>query len=550
MSSGGSEDTDETVVEKAAVSDFAKIEGLLGELNSAFQHQSSINAVSSEDRRIFVYQKNLFRSLIDFSHKCVIFDSIVEGTHGDALILQHTFTVSIQPCLDEIKSLLDSIENEILFEATCEVYQFIRHSCNQSYARVLSLIDQSRYPKTPHESETRSPTVPRSSEMNELKLHTALLPSVPVFNGDISKFAEFIQAFNHAVHERKISSIQKLSALRSKLSGTPSVIIEHFGASAEDYDMAYKTLKEYYTGKNRTASYLINSIFDLKSVERVDLGTLENFYSKSTNLTNAIKNLKLPDLGDYFFYSILFSQLPQTLRDKFIEDQPNFAEDIPTSDQLLTFLSDQLTVLRAQPMTKTSSANRASSPGPSKFLPPRNRSPLPRSHPVANQPTQNAGCFYCHENHLVYHCRQFKKCDWITKSNFVDKNNLCRVCLSPKHKTSECPSSRTCSVCTERHHHLLHPGTPDARGSGSFSPQQEVTSPSSQSTKFVPRIANHVTSGPTDKSNGSTVLANPSMSAGAADFNPYSTGSPNKNYYQSFAANVHNLPFSTNFRSD
>lgn len=416
------------------------------------------------DIRSMIRQKHLVTSLQDFADRCQNFDFSLESEY-EARALQHRYNVAIKPCMEELKSLISSIEDDGVFEDLSYQAQCTIDFLNEAYSKILSFLDKPAPPKFTADHDPRSTTTPhRSLELEELKLHAALLPSVPMFHGEISLFPEFILSFNHAVHDRKISAIQKLAALRSKLSGTPLRLVEHFGSTLNDYQLAYKTLKDYYTGKNRTAAALLNNFLELKSVEKLEIRNIEEFYSSAKNLTGALQNLELPDLGDYMMFTLIFNKLPCALRDKFIEDQPNYADAIPTTDQLNGFLTEQLTVLRARPSAQRSDrADRHPSParstssrqgsGPKTFSPKIYSATQPKPD---NTKTPN-GCFFCGGNHFLYHCAQFKKGNFQTRSDFVNRNKLCRVCLSPKHETSTCPSSRSCSRCQDKHHYLLHP---------------------------------------------------------------------------------------------
>jgi len=52
-------------------------------------------------------------------------------------------------------------------------------------------------------------------------------------------------------------------------------------------------------------------------------------------------------------------------------------------------------------------------------------------------------------------CDDFRKKTAQDRKQFVEVQSLCSNCLG-KHKKSDCPSKRTCSVCSEQHHTALH----------------------------------------------------------------------------------------------
>ena len=65
-------------------------------------------------------------------------------------------------------------------------------------------------------------------------------------------------------------------------------------------------------------------------------------------------------------------------------------------------------------------------------------------------------CYYCEEAHTIYNCEQFRAMNLIDRAEVVRLKKLCRNCLRGNHVMENCRSERTCHVCRQTHHTLLH----------------------------------------------------------------------------------------------
>ncbi|CAB0004530.1 unnamed protein product [Nesidiocoris tenuis] len=89
-----------------------------------------------------------------------------------------------------------------------------------------------------------TPEHPRKIE-DDWKMYTRLLPSVPIFSGEPSDFLGFKSIFDLAVHERNLPAQVKLSGLKSKLSGRPLALIQHFERRLSKQPELYETYRKF-----------------------------------------------------------------------------------------------------------------------------------------------------------------------------------------------------------------------------------------------------------------------------------------------------------------
>lgn len=52
-------------------------------------------------------------------------------------------------------------------------------------------------------------------------------------------------------------------------------------------------------------------------------------------------------------------------------------------------------------------------------------------------------------------CDEYKRKSAVERKQYADNHLLCINCLG-KHKVTDCPSKRLCSVCAEKRHTSLH----------------------------------------------------------------------------------------------
>lgn len=71
-------------------------------------------------------------------------------------------------------------------------------------------------------------------------------------------------------------------------------------------------------------------------------------------------------------------------------------------------------------------------------------------------PTPSKKCLFCGHPHAIYKCFGFRKLAIASRRDFLNKNQLCFVCLNSGHMSNACPTSFTCRTCSSKHNTLLH----------------------------------------------------------------------------------------------
>jgi len=91
---------------------------------------------------------------------------------------------------------------------------------------------------------TSNAVIPRTNPSNELKLPKLELPT---FNGDLCDWMHFRDMFTASVHNNtRLSDAQKLTYLRSSLSGDASRMLKSISSTNANYTIAWQMLEERY----------------------------------------------------------------------------------------------------------------------------------------------------------------------------------------------------------------------------------------------------------------------------------------------------------------
>ena len=72
-----------------------------------------------------------------------------------------------------------------------------------------------------------------------------------------------------------------------------------------------------------------------------------------------------------------------------------------------------------------------------------------------NSKSNNNDCIICNANHFFLFCSDYKNKSPKQREENVSKNKRCFNCLGA-HFISDCKSTKTCTICKQKHHTSLH----------------------------------------------------------------------------------------------
>lgn len=285
--------------------------------------------------------------------------------------------------------------------------------------------------------------------------------SIPSFCGDISKWTSFIELFDALINkDSNMSNIQKFMYLKTYLKGEPLKLIEALELTNSNYEIALDILKHRYENKLSIINNHINFILDYPNLTKCTAPSLRDLITNCQRNLQALKVLKCRvDEWDLLLVNILVRKLDYGSKRSYEEDRDR--ENLPTLDEFFDIIEKRCNVLENLNPAESSSRHSSRTPRHTfnkTSLVTTNPSSSSQSNParVNNSLKRKVFCAFCNgTNHRIYTCHGFKGLTHLERSQFVTTKRLCFNCLGSKHNSSEC-SSQGCSLCTRKHHSLLH----------------------------------------------------------------------------------------------
>lgn len=327
-------------------------------------------------------------------------------------------------------------------------------------------------PETPPRPTTACPS---KVNFDAVQYMNMLLSTVPVYDGDITKFVAFKRLFDRAVHDVPHLP-DEIQSLISKLQGEIRSSIISSQSSIEDYTKIYETLCTENSGKYKLARRTFANRKTIPTAHKLDAAQLDAFLVAARAWIDSMKNVQTEDLSSFLLFEVLFGRLDSEIKEKLNREQMEGEDAVPLHKDLLDFVEKELKIAQLLP----------SEPEPTKQIAHTKQpwSSAPRSPHHANQSlsypqmtarsndstVESAGprsghdfrCHYCKQQHFLYKCDQFKALPVAQKANFVRESGLCQNCFSHRHNLRNCTSKLRC-LCGEQHHRWLHETEPTTK---------------------------------------------------------------------------------------
>ncbi|KAG5874060.1 hypothetical protein JTB14_000490 [Gonioctena quinquepunctata] len=266
-------------------------------------------------------------------------------------------------------------------------------------------------------------------------------PSLPEFHGEIRQWETFHAVYKGMVHlNPNLTNLDKVHLLVGCLKGPAQNMYAGIAIVPDNYDIIYKTLCDKYENKRMLASTYSQQIMEFKSLNNESEKNLNTFLERFDTSVSALRNLNLPDLTDFIFTYVALSKLDSDTVRGFETDQRG--ADIPSYQNLIKFIKGQTRILH---LNKTPTSTGGKLVVKSFFV-------------TDNRHTKyNNHCVYCKKSsHYLGRCEKFNQLTPNKRYEVVRDNNWCFLCLSSAHGVRNCPSERSCVMCSKKHHVLLH----------------------------------------------------------------------------------------------
>ncbi|GFT71915.1 integrase catalytic domain-containing protein [Trichonephila clavipes] len=342
----------------------------------------------------------------------------------------------------EIKDILDSIIS-ICEEKDEETYCTEKDDILDTLEEILVAIDTQLMPsavnsdfEVKNQGSSHSLVSARSAEV---KLPTL---SLPIFSGVTEEWLAFSDLFEAAVsNNNDLTGAQKLQYLKGSLKSDALKIINSLSITNDNFEIAWKLLKDRYFNKREIMSSLIKKFINITPLSGESSTQILNLIDSTKEFVRVLESLEYmvdPTTDTLLMHMILFKLDPNS-RTWF---ERTFSTDvIPRLDELLQFRATQARSI-------TSSTTK------------RN---VQRKVTLVASNAQSQ-CPLCNGDHTLSSCDTFLKLSVQGRSDFVKTNNVCFNCLTQFHSVKTCKSKFRCKKCKKPHHSLLHFENVSAKG--------------------------------------------------------------------------------------
>ncbi|XP_053388626.1 uncharacterized protein LOC128551737 [Mercenaria mercenaria] len=302
------------------------------------------------------------------------------------------------------------------------------------------------------------------------KLSAVKLPKIDMisFAGDKTKWTEFWDCFQSAVHNNKmISNIEKFTYLKSKLFGEAGRAIAGLALSSENYNVAMDILKKRFGNSQE--------IIDLHYKRLINIPSATNKVSSLRylidNVDKHFRSLESLDqnVNQDIIVSIIKSKIPED-----VLLQLEIMKDVDEKWTVRTIskrLNDYI-VARERAVKDTNSTDirqrrsatmsyerkeRSFGPGmrnrTSESTPKHTTEAFVAGENRAITQAFTKACRYCNGEHWSDECKRYKTIDERKKR----LKGCCYKCLKDNHRAKDCKSTRVCTYCKKVnvHHRSL-----------------------------------------------------------------------------------------------
>ena len=329
---------------------------------------------------------------------------------------------------------------------------YAQFSAARSDNQVLDRVLVSQLPRT---SELCLRKTPRTATT------TLPQPDLPIFDGDPTRYCDFIRAFQNLIERKTKSPSERLYYLVQYTSGQVNELMSSC-LSMQDtlgYDEARKLLLERYGQPFKIATAFVDRLTNGSQIKAEDGPGLQRFSTLLTSCKNTLKGIGyLNKLENPDSMRKIVDRLPFRLRIKWRESVDNLMQkeerDANLQD-IAKFVESRARVANHPIFGKvTSDAKRAD--------PPSNKRPsYPKggNHAYAADGKEiSCRCPSCSANHWLSQCNAFKKMNVDQRYKFVRMKKLCINCLTPGHFVRNCSKRSFCRVqdCSVKHSTFLH----------------------------------------------------------------------------------------------
>ncbi|XP_076278422.1 uncharacterized protein LOC143208163 [Lasioglossum baleicum] len=322
-------------------------------------------------------------------------------------------------------------------------------SIDEKYDRQLSALNAWIKSLRPAPTAACSTATSTASNHDDPDLESdAKLPKLqlPTFSGDIHQWESFRDQFLSSVHNKKrLSKVNKLTYLKSCLTGEAARMLDRTPITESNYDGAWQALVRRFGNPRVLSATHMRRLISCPSINKPSPSEYKRLIDEFIQTRKSFAALGKPiEEWDEWFAFLLTEKLDETTRLAW-EATLAVPTAVPRFDALEDFLenrSHSLTSMRSAESSKPSSTSRH-------VLAVNAEEPTPKGQ-------GGRRCPLCSGTHTLGTCNQFQKLSAAKRRDLVSSKELCFSCFASGHQLPHCTSIYRCRVCGQQHHTTLH----------------------------------------------------------------------------------------------
>jgi hypothetical protein len=288
------------------------------------------------------------------------------------------------------------------------------------------------------------------------------------FNGDYTEWTPFYDQFRSTIDSSdRFSGAQKLSYLKSALSGEAAKVIGAMKITDANYPLALDALIKRYNNERTIVWAHIGAIFNFPALKTGEPKGLRQLQALITEHLHGLRNHGIDPDHPFVIYCIVEKLDPAT-REQFewmttLSDSSSGSfsgsgtfsstNKMLALDELEGFIDFRCRSLESAPRATVVS----SKPSHEKADRGSHDSRRGKDGRSYNSTRGATKCNFCDgAGHFTNKCEAFRQLTVDKRREAVKAKKLCFNCLSRDHISANCTSKHTCIMCNGRHHSLLH----------------------------------------------------------------------------------------------
>ena len=264
--------------------------------------------------------------------------------------------------------------------------------------------------------------------------------NLPRFNGDITKYQNFIQSFKCSIDENEtLSCVNKLNYLINAMEGPAYKSLEGLQIIEENYQNAMDILKERYGKPQHILSVHMQELLSLQNDRKTELRTI---YDKIMVHVRGLESLGISsEKYGSLLTPVILSRIPSEIA---LQVARKTSEDIWSIEDIMNIIRRE--IVAREVSSKVSVKDSKKYEKPAKNLPIGTTKTFVTKFDKSKQSIE---CYFCSKDHYLSSCKEVT--DPNERKAIINAAKRCYNCLRIGHNAKDCRQTRRCYHCNGKH---------------------------------------------------------------------------------------------------